>query len=201
MRQTGIKMNVLAMYGSPREGGNTDILMDELARGAEEAGARVERVYLRKLKISPCLEIYGCMDTGRCVIRDDFQHLYDKLASAHVVALASPIFFYTVSSHTKIMMDRCQAAFVNKYCRNQRMSEKMRSGIFLSVGATKGKLLFEGVLLSVRYFFDAIDVELKDKVLVRGVDEKGAIHQRPEALKEAFDIGMRWGEKNLSSKN
>jgi len=165
--------------------------MDELTRGAEEAGARVERVYLRKLTISPCLEIYGCMDTGRCVIRDDFQYLYEQIVSTHAVALASPIFFYTVSSHTKIMMDRCQAAFVNKYCRKERMSENMRPGIFLSVGATTGKLLFDGVLLSIRYFFDAIDVELKDTVLVRGVDEKGAIRRRPDTLQEAFDIGLR----------
>jgi len=191
-------MNVLALYGSPREGGNTDILMDEFAKGAEEAGARVERVYLRKLKISPCLEIYGCMDTGRCVIRDDFQQLHEQIASAGLVALASPIFFYTVSSHTKIMMDRCQAAFVNKYCRNQRMSQTMRPGIFLSVGATKGRQLFDGVLLSVRYFFDAVDVELKDTVLVRGVDEKGAIRRHPDALQQAFEIGSRRG-KELSA--
>jgi len=188
-------MNVLAMYGSPREGGNTDILMDEFARGAKEADARVERVHLRKLKISPCLEIYGCLDTGRCVIRDDFQRLHQQMASAQVVALASPIFFYTVSSHTKIMMDRCQLAFVNKYCRSERMSQTMRPGIFLSVGATRGRQLFDGVLLSVRYFFDAIDVELKDTVLVRGVDEKGAIRRHPDALQQAFDIGSRWGKE------
>jgi multimeric flavodoxin WrbA len=187
-------MNLLAIYGSPRQGGNTDILMDELARGAEEVGARVERVYLRNLKISPCLEIYGCMDTGRCVIRDDFQLLHDQMASAHVIALASPIFFYAVSAHTKILMDRCQAAFVNKYCRNQRMSQAMRPGIFISVGATRGKQLFDGVLVSVRYFFDAIDVELKDMVLVRGVDKKGAIRHHPEALQQAFEIGRKWGK-------
>jgi multimeric flavodoxin WrbA len=192
-------MNFLAIYGSPRQGGNTDILMDELTRGAEGAGALVGRVYLRKLKISPCLEIYGCMETGRCVIRDDFQRLYDQMAFAHMIALSSPIFFYAVSAHTKIMMDRCQAAFVNKYCRNQRMSEAMRPGIFIAVGATKGKQLFDGVLLSVHYFFDAIDVELKDTILVRGVDKKGAISRRPAALKEAFEIGMKWGKGSENS--
>ena len=187
-------MSVLAIYGSPREEGNTDILMEEFTRGAQEAGAAVERVFLRKLKMTPCLEIYGCMETGQCVIRDDFQALYMQLAAARAIAVASPIFFYTVSAHTKIMIDRCQSAFVNKYCRKDRISEIMRPGIFLSVGATRGKQLFDGALLTMRYFFDAIDVELKDTVLVRGVDAKGAIRERPEALQQAFEIGKKWGE-------
>ena len=79
-----------------------------------KAGADVGEIVLRDLKMSPCLEIYGCKKTGRCVIRDDFQAVYDQLLACDGIMLASPIMFYTVSAHTKILMDRCQSLWVKK---------------------------------------------------------------------------------------
>ncbi|MBW2123875.1 MAG: hypothetical protein JRH07_18820 [Deltaproteobacteria bacterium] len=64
------------------------------------------------------------------------------------------------------------------------------------MGATRGKRLFEGVLLTVRYFFDAIDVELVDTLLVRGVDEKGEILGYPEKMRAAYDLGKKLAELN-----
>jgi len=102
-------MNIIAIYGSPRKNGNTDLLLKQAVKGAGEAGAQVEEIFLRDLKISPCLEIYGCKSTGRCVIKDDFLKLQDLMLASDGIMLASPIFFYTVSAHTKIFMDRCQS--------------------------------------------------------------------------------------------
>ena len=96
---------LLAIRGSPRRKGNTALLFREAVRGARDGGVEVEEVVLRDLKMSPCLEIYGCKKTGRCAIDDDFQRIYDLLLSCHGVILSSPIFFYTVSAHTKILMD------------------------------------------------------------------------------------------------
>src|SRR4030042_3661344 len=116
INERGEKMgNILAIYGSPRKKGNTNVLLDHAVQGAEEAGAQVEKIFLVDLNISPCLEIYGCKKTGRCVIEDDFQKVHDQLLACHGLMLASPIFFYTVSAHTKILMDRCQALWVKKY--------------------------------------------------------------------------------------
>ncbi len=107
--------NVLAIYGSPRRKGNTSLLLKRAVEGAREAGGNVEEIELRDLKMSPCLEIYGSRETGRCAIKDDFQGVYDKLLACDGLMLASPIFFYSVSAHTKILMDRCQSLWVKKY--------------------------------------------------------------------------------------
>jgi len=65
--------DILAIHGSPRRKGNTSLLLRKAIEGARERGANIEEVILRDLKMSPCLEIYGCKKTGRCVIEDDFQ--------------------------------------------------------------------------------------------------------------------------------
>jgi multimeric flavodoxin WrbA len=106
---------IVAIYGSPRRKGNTATLLKEAVRGARESGAAVEEVVLRDLKISPCLEIYGCKQAGECAIKDDFQKVRDLILNARGLILASPIFFYSVSSHTKILMDRFQSLWVKKY--------------------------------------------------------------------------------------
>lgn len=185
-------VKILAIYGSPRRKGNTSLLLKNAVKGAIQAGAEVEEIILRDLKMSPCLEIYGCKETGRCVIQDDFQHVYDKLLSCQGLMLASPIFFYTVSAHTKILMDRCQSLWVKKYWLGKNTIESpeaTRKGLFISVGATKGKRLFEGTLLSIRYFFEILDMELWRSLLYRSLDLEGDIVGHPDYLLEAHRSG------------
>ena len=183
---------ILAIYGSPRRQGNTSLLLQKAAAGAREAGLQVDEVVLRDLKMSPCLEIYGCKKAGRCVIQDAFQDVYDQLLSCEGVMLASPIFFYTVSSHTKILMDRCQSLWVKKYWIDKMVygAESLRKkGLFISVGATRGKRLFDGALLTVRYFFDTFDTALWRSLVYRGLDFEGDVLKHPEFIEEAYDAG------------
>ncbi len=184
--------DIVAVYGSPRRQGNTTTLMRRSVEGARDAGASVEEFVLRDLKMSPCLEIYKCKADGRCAIQDDFQHLYDRLLAAKGLILASPIFFYTVSAHTKIMMDRCQSLWVKKYWIDQvpfKEREPKRLGLFISVGATQGKKLFDGALLTVRYFFDVLDMKLWRSLLYRGLDFEGDVDKHPGYLEEAYAAG------------
>lgn len=188
-------MEILAIYGSPRRKGNTSTLLDHAVKGAEDAGALVEKIVLRDCKMSPCLEIYGCKKTGRCVIKDDFQEVIDKLLSCKGIMLASPIFFYTVSAHTKILMDRCQSLWVKKYWVDQTPYGKTnpsRKGLFISAGATKGKKLFDGTLLTVRYFFDVLDIDLWKSLLYRQLDFEQDILKHPEYLHEAYETGKEF---------
>ena len=130
--------NILAIYGSPRRKGNTARLLDQAVTGAENAGASVETIVLRDLKMSPCLEIYGCKKDGRCIIKDDFQAIYDKLLDCDGIMLASPIFFYTVSAHTKILMDRCQSLWVKKHWlqpSQPALKKDASEKVFLSLSA------------------------------------------------------------------
>lgn len=183
---------IIAIYGSPRRDGNSAALLKQAVAGARQEGAHVEEVFLRDLKISPCLEIYNCTKKGECAIRDDFPRILAKLESSSGVMLASPIFFYTVSAHTKIFMDRCQSLWVKKYRIENQVAGKTqenRKGLFISVGATRGKKLFDGAILTVRYFFDVLSTELWGTVLCRGVDRIGEIEGKDDYLKEAFEAG------------
>jgi multimeric flavodoxin WrbA len=189
--------DILAVYGSPRRKGNTSLLLKEAVRGASDAGAHIDEVVLRDLQMSPCLEIYGCAKTGRCIMQDDFQGLYDRLLACEGLMLASPIFFYTVSAHTKILMDRCQSLWVKKYRLekgNSKTKDACRKGLFISVGATKGKKLFEGTLLSIRYFFDVLDMELWRSLLYRNLDLESDVLKHPEYLEKAYRSGKELAE-------
>ena len=169
--------------------------MNHAVKGAEDAGALVEKIVLRDCKISPCLEIYGCKETGRCSIKDDFHQVVDKLMACKGIMLASPIFFYTVSAHTKILMDRCQSLWVKKYWVDQtpyRKTTPTRKGLFISAGATKGKKLFDGTLLTVRYFFDVLDVALWKSLLYRQLDFEHDALNHPEYLDEAYETGKEF---------
>jgi len=185
-------IKIIAIYGSPRRDGNSATLLKQAVTGARQEGAHVEEVFLRDHKISPCLEIYACIKTGKCAIRDDFPDILAKLEASAGIMLASPIFFYSVSAHTKTFMDRCQSLWVRKYwIENQAFGESLetRKGLFISVGATGGKRLFDGAILTVKYFFDVLSAGLWRTVLCRGVDRKGEIEKRDDYLKEAFEAG------------
>ena len=190
-------MKILGIWGSPRKGGNSDILLNAFLDGAREAGAEVERIALRELKITPCLEIYHCFKDGTCPIKDDMLPLYEKLLAADVVALASPIFFYSVSAQAKAMIDRTQALWSRRYQLKQDFPGPDRQGVLLCTGATHGKLLFVSARLVAKYFFDAINVTYAAEILVRGVDEKGAILEKVDVLEDAKNLGRRLaqGEK------
>ena len=186
------KPKIIAIYGSPRRKGNTAALLEKAVEGARDSGSEVEEIVLRDLKISPCLEIYGCTQSGECAIKDDFQTVRDKILDAHGMMLASPVFFYTVSSHTKILMDRFQSLWVKKN-RAEKIAQNHRGinrkGLFISVGATRGKKLFDGMLLSVRYFFDVLDMELWKALLYRALDFQNDVLKHPEYLEEAYTAG------------
>jgi len=184
-------MKVLGIMGSPRRQSNTEILLDKALEGARAAGSEVEKVLVSKLKISPCLEIYACRKDGNCAIKDDMQSLYKKLLEADQVIFASPMFFYGVTSQAKAVVDRCQALWVRKHVLGMGKEDKReRRGVFISVGATRGTKLFDGAVLTVKYFFDAIGVKYSGDLLVRGIDNKAQIKEHPTALDDAFRLGQ-----------
>lgn len=195
-------LKVLGIYGSPRKGGNTDLLLDEALRGATEAGATVDAFRVCDFKITPCRGCHECMKTGNCVIKDDMQAIYPRLLDADIVILASPIYFYGVTGWTKAMVDRSQALWERKYTlQDPALGDQAvkRKGFFISVGGTKGQRLFEGTTLSVKYFFDAFNASYTGDLLFRKVDALGDILKDPEALPRAFEAGRKLVSDALSS--
>ena len=187
-------IEILCVYGSPRKGGNTDLLLDAFAQGAAEAGGTVRKVHLRELKFSPCIELYRCRKEGKCGLTDDMTPLYSMLGSALGVAIASPVMFYTVSAFTKAFMDRCQSLWCVKYILKRPVFPERplpARGVLLSVGGSAGQKLFDGIKMTFKYFLDAIDGEPWGEVLVRNADNLNDIKKQPEALEEAKSLGAR----------
>lgn len=187
-------MKVLGIYGSPRKGGNTDQLLDRALEGALSAGAEVKRLYVRDLKMCGCIECGGCDKTGKCVVEDDMQSVYPLLEEADVIFLASPIFFYSLTAQVKALIDRGQALWAKQ--RLEQSPEEMKlykggRGYLITVGATRGKNLFEGSQLVARYFFDALNMRYDGGIFFRRLEEKTAVRDNPETLQEAFNLGIK----------
>lgn len=169
-------------------------MMDAFAEGVAEAGGEAVRIYLREMKITPCLELYKCRKDGVCGIRDDMTPVYGQLAGARGVALASPVMFYTVSAFTKAFMDRCQSLWCVKYLHKRPVFPERggrAKGVLLSVGGSSGQKLFDGMRITFKYFLDAIDGDHWGEVLVRNVDNRNDIKKHPEVLEEARALGAK----------
>jgi multimeric flavodoxin WrbA len=183
-------LKVLGIMGSPRIGGNTDLLLDEALKGAQGKGAETEKIIVDRLKITACKEIYHCLEDGTCPIKDDMTGLYDKILAADAVIIASPIFFYTVSAQLMAFISRFQAFWSRKYVL-KNLDIPVKKGAFIAVGATKGANLFDGPKLTISYFFKAINAEKKEEFLIRSVDKKGEIKDHPDYLAAAFELGKK----------
>jgi multimeric flavodoxin WrbA len=183
-------MKVMGVMGSPRIAGNTDLLLDEALKGAQIKGAEVEKIVVDRLKISPCKEIYTCLKDGHCFIKDDMTAIYPRIVATDAIIVASPVYFYTVSAQMMAFISRCQALWSRKFVL-KNLDIPVKRGAFICVGATKGIRLFEGPKLTIRYFFQAINAEYKEELLIRGVDKKGEIKDHPDYLAAAMELGKK----------
>ncbi|MFP3870281.1 MAG: flavodoxin family protein [Syntrophobacteria bacterium] len=187
-------VKILGIYGSPRKGGNTDLLLDRVLEGARGAGAEAAVVYARDLEICGCLECGGCDDTGECVVQDDMQSVYPLLQEADIIFLASPIFFYSVTAQVKALIDRTQAMWARRMLERapgERPTDHSGTGYLISVGATRGANLFQGAELTARYFFDALDMRYEGGLFFSKIELKGEIAEHPEAMHQALALGRR----------
>ena len=101
---------VLILSGSPRKGGNSDILCDEFLRGAQDAGHKAEKIRVAEKKVAPCSGCYYCSTHGgACVHKDDMADILQKMIDADVIVLASPVYFYSISAQLKAVIDRTVA--------------------------------------------------------------------------------------------
>jgi multimeric flavodoxin WrbA len=187
-------MKVLGIYGSPRRGGNTDQLLDEALEGSRAAGAETATVYARDLTMRGCIECGGCDETGKCVLKDDMQSVYPLLYESDAIIMATPIFFYNVTSQLKAVIDRSQAAWakqrIEKPGKRRKHYEGGR-GYLIAVAASKGGRLFDCAEITARYFFDALDMSYEDGLFFRQLEKGDDVKRRPETLKQAFELGKK----------
>ncbi|OGS19992.1 MAG: hypothetical protein A2252_01725 [Elusimicrobia bacterium RIFOXYA2_FULL_39_19] len=188
-------MKLLAIYGSPRENGNTDILLNEAVKVAGTNKYAVEKLFIRDLNIKPCRGCRACDTTGNCVIFDDMTaKVYPLLETCDIVVISSPVFYYGLPGHLKCMIDRAQCFWAKKYLIKSQISnlkfEIERRGGFICAGATKGEKLFDGVRLTVKYFYDSFNIKYAEELFVRRVDQKGEV-LAVDAVKDAYEFGKK----------
>jgi multimeric flavodoxin WrbA len=186
-------MHTLIILGSPRKNGNSETLAQSVASGILQVpDTSVEFIRLNDLRITPCQGCGGCNKTSVCVIEDDMTALYEKVDLCDHLILVSPIYFYGLSAQCKAFVDRFQARWARKYLLGIRFrTDEQRQGTLLATAATEGKKVFDGALLTSQIFFDALDLECGESLLVRGVDQRGDMQKQAQTLEQAVILGRK----------
>ena len=185
-------MLVLGINGSPRKKSNSGYLLSTFLDEAEKLGARTHVVDVNKQNILPCRELIVCEKKGFCPIDDDMKtDVYALLREADVIVPATPIFFYNATAQLKALIDRSQTLWARKYrLKLSDPKSKIRRGFYLSVAATRGKQLFEGLDLTMKYFFDAVDAGHNGSLTYRGVEHSGDMEKHP-TMKDDVRIAVQ----------
>ena len=182
-------MLVIGFQGSPRKRGNTSFLLNQFMLAVEKLGAQTRIIEVARKNIVPCKEYVVCEKKGYCPIDDDVKsEIYPLIRKAEVVVLASPIFFYNMTAQLKAVVDRCQTFWARKYkLKLADPARKTKRGFLLSVGATRGKNLFEGLLLTAQYFFDAIDARFEGSLTYREIEGPKDMAKHPNVLTDVAE--------------
>jgi len=189
-----MSIQVAAFLGSPRKGGNSEHLIEAALEGAREAGAETRLFRLDGLSIRPCRGCGACGKTGRCVVEDDMVPIYEAIRASDRFILASPIHFFALSAQAKIMIDRCQAFWSEKYLLKKPVPPGPlgRKGLLLVVGAyPKGDDAVRCSETCARAFYHSINVKEFRTLSYLGQEGPGVIRKHPSAMAEAAEAG-RW---------
>lgn len=172
---------VLVISTSPRKGGNSDMLADELVRGAQDAGHRVEKIALCDKNIGFCKGCLSCQNTQRCVIHDDADVIAQKMLTANVIVFATPIYYYGMSGQMKTMLDRANPLYTSDY--------QFRDIYLLATAAEAEEHTVDGAVNGLQGWIDCFEkAHLAGTVFAGGVGAVGEIKGHP-ALKKAYAMG------------
>ncbi len=175
-------MNIIVLSGSPRKGGNTDLLAESFAKGATEKGHKVETVSVHDYKVAPCKGCNACFRTANntCVQVDDMTAIYQKMKQADMLVIVSPVYFYGISAQLKAVIDRCHNPLRDTF--------GITKAALLLVGAASLPELFDGIVAQYRLCLNFFKIEDAGHVFVRGAKDKGDINNT-NALNDAYELG------------
>lgn len=172
---------VLIISSSPRKGGNSETLAAAFAKGAQEAGNKVETIFLREKQISYCKGCLACMKLGHCVIKDDAIEIVTKMHDANVLVFVTPVYYYCVSGQLKTMLDRANPLFDTDYA--------FTKAYLLATAAENTPETFTGTEMAVKGWVDCFPrCVLVGTVFAGGVNNVGEIIDHI-ALKQAYQMG------------
>lgn len=173
---------VLAIVSSPRKGGNSELLVDEFVKGAQETGQEVEKVCLREKKIAPCIACEACLrNGGTCVQRDDMAEVLQKLIETDVIVLATPVYYYSVCAQLKTMIDRTLPIGAN----GGRMKNKE---FYFITTAADGASTMECTMNDLQGFVNCVPGSVVKGRVYGQAFGVGEIKGNP-AMKQAYEMG------------
>lgn len=182
---------VFALMGSPRQKQNTDLLLDSFLNGIDSyQNIKIKKTILRDKKIHLCLACGHCEKNGECIFHDDMDEIYYEFENSDIIIIASPIYFNTVTSYVKVVVDRCQRYWSKKYVLNNRENNKRpKKGFFVGVGGSEFRQgHFSSCISVMDLFFKAIDAKYIGDYLVSNTDNK-PVWERDEIIEEINKIG------------
>ena len=185
-------MKVLGILGSPRIGGNSDILLDQALAGAREAGAEVEKLILSQKKISGCLDCGKCNETGVCVIKDDMGEIHKKILEADAVIHSVPLYFWAMTSQMKAYLDRWCAFFDEQWNMQKTYRPQFkgkRIGLITVCGDSKASAS-DPIVHSFKNTSDIVRLRWVG-VVQASAGSKGEISRNEAVKKKAFGLGKK----------
>lgn len=186
-------MKVTAFHGSPRKGGNTEVILKETIRAIEEEGHMITLFRPSEMNFSPCTSCGACKTKGRCVINDDMSGVYREIRESDRFIIASPVYFFNLPAQIKAIIDRCQSIWVEKYILKKKIPAGPygRKGLFILVSAMKSQKVLNCCKAVVTAFFNTINVPEYEILFYTGIDEKEEIKKHPSVLKEVYEAGKK----------
>jgi multimeric flavodoxin WrbA len=179
---------VVGIMGSPRRGGNSDVLLDRCLEGARDKGATTIKLVLRDLKIAPCEGCNRCLSTGECAVADGMGEVHRALLQADAVVVASPIYFSGLTGQTKCMIDRCQSLWVRENLVGKKVQHPRKGAIILVGGDAKA--VFRNAQSELKAFMKGIGIGFRLELLVAGVDKAGEVRSREAEMRRAYEMGQ-----------
>ena len=178
----------LGIVGSPRRGGNTEVLVDEILSGAAEAGAEVEKVILSELDIAPCDACLACEETGQCTIGDDMDALFERMARSNVWVLGTPVFWWGPSAQFKQFIDRWYAKIHR--AQDKALFEGRRVILAIPMGDSDPETArhIVGMMTDALHYVGAT---FDATVLAAGVNDPGQVRHDAQVMAKARDAGRR----------
>jgi multimeric flavodoxin WrbA len=187
----GIK--VLGIKGSQRKKSNSSILLDQFLEGARSQGAETQTIKPWKLDIGPCLACDCCIKDGICVVKDDFQTVYQQILACDILVLATPIYFGAVSAQAKILIDRCECFWNQSYILKEPVpngsTATRRRGVLIATAGQDREIMFAGARVTFDFLMRSLGSEFSGELIYAEMDEPGAIERNKEAMASAYAMG------------
>ena len=191
---------IIGFGGSPRAGGNTDILLNQFLQGARKEGVQTEKIFLRDYHIQPCIGCEQCSKGKTCTkFQDGMQLLYPKIEEARGIVLGSPTYNYNVTPWVKAFIDRLYPYYNFTDDRPRRYSShlggKGRKGIVFAVCEQVDISDMGCTLEAMRRPLEALGYEIIHEFRAMAFFERGRVAQDKELLERAFQQGAELARK------